>query len=92
MISVCRSAEPVDLPRVAGVAVGVPAGAVQPSPIGVQHDLSVHSRATRCGALLVAHWWMVLCSVGADLLGVCWRNERKSCGGNDGERHLRGAC
>lgn len=65
---------------------------MQPSPVGIQHDLSVHSRATRCGALLVADRWVVLGSIGPDLLSVCWRDERQSGQGSEGEHHCRITC
>lgn len=73
--AVCRASLAVGaerrVPLVAGVAVGVARGAVQPAPVGVEHDSGVLGGAAAAGrALLGSEAGVVLGRVRADLLAV----------------------
>lgn len=91
--AVLRARRPVGaqcrVPRVAGVAVGVTGGAVQPPPVGVEHDLGAQRLAAAgLGALLRGHHGVVLGRVRADLLAghdgeVC------ECGEGECAEHCR---
>ena len=57
------------VPGIAGIAVGISAGGMQPSPVGIEHDRGGLGHATSgLGALLRTEFGMHLSSVGADLL------------------------
>lgn len=63
------------VPGVAGVAVGVTAGGMEPAPVGVEHDGGVHSCATALSTFLRAHFGVGLGGECAGLLAVHHREE-----------------
>ena len=58
------------IPSVAGVAVGVARGGVEPAPVSVEHDSSVQGRAAGSGTLLRGELRVVLSCLGTGLLCV----------------------
>ena len=82
------------VPLVSIVAVGVAALYVEPSPVRVDHNLSIHVRATGstlASATLPRHLWVSLGLLGADQLATGGGGEKGRKGREDGRRHHDGS-